>query len=235
MPGLSGDEVARRIHERGDDCAVVMVTAVEPDFDIVELGFDDYITKPIEGDQLRDAVRRVQSRGDYDAMVREHLGLLATKSALEAEKSEPELLNNQEYIQLKEQIAASRSKLGDSVTGDVVVDLLQREFGSDLTLVLSYTLTSWRYRYVSPELREAIGTLDADVNHVLDQFRQEGDRRADLGANLEWGGHTGSIHLFDAQLLVNFPTADGGLLCGFRPDAVPTLPEFVSIVEPYVS
>ena len=32
MPGLSGDEVLTKIRERGIDCYVSMVTAVEPDF-----------------------------------------------------------------------------------------------------------------------------------------------------------------------------------------------------------
>jgi len=47
LPDLPGDEVLERVRERGLDCRVVMVTAVDPDFDIVELPVDEYIHKPV--------------------------------------------------------------------------------------------------------------------------------------------------------------------------------------------
>jgi len=50
MPGLSGDEVLAAVRERGIDCRVAMVTAVEPDFDILKMGFDDYLVKPVTSD-----------------------------------------------------------------------------------------------------------------------------------------------------------------------------------------
>lgn len=44
MPQLSGDDVLERIRERNYDCHVAMVSGVHPDFDIIEMGFDDYLT-----------------------------------------------------------------------------------------------------------------------------------------------------------------------------------------------
>jgi CheY-like chemotaxis protein len=38
--------------EAADDGQVAMVTAVEPDFDIIEMGFDDYLQKPVSADDL---------------------------------------------------------------------------------------------------------------------------------------------------------------------------------------
>ena len=52
MPDMSGDDVLERVRERGLDCRVVMVTAVDPDFDIVEMPFDDYLTKPVMRDDV---------------------------------------------------------------------------------------------------------------------------------------------------------------------------------------
>jgi hypothetical protein len=37
MPILSGNEVLAAIEERPVDCRVAMVTAVDPDFDIIEM------------------------------------------------------------------------------------------------------------------------------------------------------------------------------------------------------
>lgn len=58
MSGMSGDEVLERLRETGHDCAVVMVTAVEPDQGIVELPFDEYVVKPADRTELLETVER---------------------------------------------------------------------------------------------------------------------------------------------------------------------------------
>ena len=40
MPEVRGSEVVEYIREQGYECAISMVTAVEPDFDIIEMGLD---------------------------------------------------------------------------------------------------------------------------------------------------------------------------------------------------
>lgn len=62
MPEVSGNEVLEHIREEGYDCRVVMVTAVTPDSDIVEMPFDEYLVKPVEKDTLRNCVRRQLAR-----------------------------------------------------------------------------------------------------------------------------------------------------------------------------
>ncbi len=52
MPGLSGDEVLSELRRRELHSRVVMVTAVKPDFDIIDMGFDDYLVKPVSKDDL---------------------------------------------------------------------------------------------------------------------------------------------------------------------------------------
>jgi DNA-binding response OmpR family regulator len=47
MPDISGDEVLRQLRERETDSRIVMVTAVDPEFDILEMPFDDYLCKPV--------------------------------------------------------------------------------------------------------------------------------------------------------------------------------------------
>ena len=56
MHGLSGREVLEAIRDRELTCGVVMVTAVDPGFDIVDMGFDDYLLKPVEREQLEQVV-----------------------------------------------------------------------------------------------------------------------------------------------------------------------------------
>ena len=48
MPDIPGDEVLEQIREKGYDCRIIMLTAVDPGLDIVEMPFDEYLCKPVE-------------------------------------------------------------------------------------------------------------------------------------------------------------------------------------------
>jgi len=117
MPGLSGDEVLGEIRDQGYDCRVVMVTAVDPDFDIIEMGFDDYLVKPVSKDELLDIVEKVQTRSTYESEVQEYYSLVSKKALLESEKPDRELDNNEEYIELTERVDELRDRIDDTMTG----------------------------------------------------------------------------------------------------------------------
>ena len=115
MPGLSGDEVLNNFREHGYDCPVIMVTAVDPDFDIVEMGFDEYVVKPITKDDLLDTVSSVYSRTEYDDTMQEYFSLVSKRAVLEAEKSASELEDSEEYQLLQRRIDRLRHDADESV------------------------------------------------------------------------------------------------------------------------
>ncbi|SFL12103.1 Response regulator receiver domain-containing protein [Halogranum rubrum] len=117
MPGLSGDEVLAAVRDRGIDCRVAMVTAVEPDFDIVAMGFDDYLVKPVTKDALRETVSTLCTRNVYDEGVQELFSLASKKALLEAEKSSTELEDSEEYAELTARIEKLQSELDETVGG----------------------------------------------------------------------------------------------------------------------
>jgi len=41
MPGISGDEVLEKIRRDEYDCKIIIISAVDPDFDIIELPVDE--------------------------------------------------------------------------------------------------------------------------------------------------------------------------------------------------
>lgn len=134
MPGLSGDEVLAAVRERGIDCRVAMVTAVEPDFDILKMGFDDYLVKPVTSDTLRETVEGLLRRGEYDTEMQELFALTSKKAMLEAEKSATELDDNDEYRRLTDRIAELRSKADESLeamTEDDDFEKLFQEFDTN--------------------------------------------------------------------------------------------------------
>ncbi|KTG10129.1 DNA-binding protein [Haloprofundus marisrubri] len=115
MPGLSGDEVLDAVRERGIDCRVAMVTAVEPDFDIVEMGFDDYLVKPVTRESLLGVVSNLLMRSEYDDGVRELFALASKKAVLEAEKDDSTLAETAEYQQLDAELSDVRENLDEQL------------------------------------------------------------------------------------------------------------------------
>lgn len=115
MPGLSGDEVLKRVREQEYGCQVAMVTAVEPDFDIIQMGFDDYLVKPVSRETLVDTVERLLSRHEFADLERRYYSLVAKRSTLQETKSQQELETHDEYAELQEEIAAVQERLEETM------------------------------------------------------------------------------------------------------------------------
>ncbi|WP_336325693.1 response regulator transcription factor [Halovenus sp. HT40] len=117
MPGLSGDEVLEHIREEGIDCRVAMVTAVEPDFDILEMGFDAYLSKPVKSHELEETVANLLERSTYDTLLQEYYALVEKRATLEASKNTSELEDNEEYEQLRARLDDLREELSETLGG----------------------------------------------------------------------------------------------------------------------
>lgn len=104
MPDVSGDEVLKRIRAKDFDCQVVLVTAVDPEADIVDMPFDDYLSKPVDDDDLIDAVEHQLTVREYSETYQELNRACSKLNALEAEKSIDGLERLHEYQELKEKI-----------------------------------------------------------------------------------------------------------------------------------
>lgn len=115
MPGLSGAEVLEHIREEGIDCRVAMVTAIEPDFDILEMGFDAYLSKPVKSHQLDETIANLLERSTYDGLLQEYYALVEKLATLEASKNRTELADNEEYEQLKTRLDELREELSDTL------------------------------------------------------------------------------------------------------------------------
>ena len=114
MPDYSGDDVLETIRERGLDCRVAMVTAVEPELDIIDLGFDDYLRKPVDRNTLRETVVRLLRRSTYDGAVQRYFST-ARKHALLADSEDPSVTESAEFEQLESRLQSLRGELDDVV------------------------------------------------------------------------------------------------------------------------
>ncbi|MDO5084750.1 MAG: response regulator transcription factor [Arachnia propionica] len=69
MPGMSGTEVCRQLRMRGGGVGIIMLTARDSEVDKVvglEVGADDYVTKPFSHRELVARIRAVCRRGQQE-------------------------------------------------------------------------------------------------------------------------------------------------------------------------
>lgn len=110
MPDLSGDELLDSIRSEGLACRVAMITAVEPDVDVIGLGFDDYLVKPVSREELHGVVERLLTRTAYDESVQEYFALASKLALLEGEVDQDALESSQEYADLRMEVREARRK-----------------------------------------------------------------------------------------------------------------------------
>ena len=70
LPKLDGFEVCRRLRASNDSAAILMLTARDEDIDKIlglELGADDYLTKPFNPRELVARVKAILRRGEHSA------------------------------------------------------------------------------------------------------------------------------------------------------------------------
>ncbi len=143
LPGMSGDEFLDEIRADGYGCPVAMVSAVEPDFDILEMGFNDYVVKPVSKGDLHDTVERMLTIEEAGPETQEYFSLLSKKEALEEEKTDPELAESDEYARILESLDEFRNHVVS--LAEQVIESPNND-GVGETAVYRETLERWEER-----------------------------------------------------------------------------------------
>ncbi|MFW6017203.1 MAG: response regulator [Halapricum sp.] len=126
MPVVSGNEVLAAIEENGYDPRIAMVTAVDPDFDIIDLGVDDYLVKPVSKNALVNVVDRLVTITEYSERLQELTSKKLKRNVLQIEKPKSELRESDRYADLEAEIDRLEAEL-DELSADLSEDDLFRE------------------------------------------------------------------------------------------------------------
>lgn len=131
MPELSGDEVLDRIRGDGYDGRVVMVTATDPDFDILDMPFDEYVVKPVMGDTIQKVVETQLLLDSYEMRLNEYFRIKSKLSALERTKSQFELEDDDRYEELTVLATSIRDDLEEMLAEHDELGFADRKFLDD--------------------------------------------------------------------------------------------------------
>lgn len=100
MPGMSGDDVLAELDAMAFTGRVIMVTAIDPGFDILDMPFDDYLCKPIDREDIRAAVEQQSSVLGYE-ILGEYFSIESKRRVIAAELPADERENHDEYQELQ--------------------------------------------------------------------------------------------------------------------------------------
>jgi CheY-like chemotaxis protein len=109
MPGQSGDEVLEELRRRDLRTRVVMVTAIDPGLEILDLPFDDYLCKPVEREDVRAAVDQQCQVLAY-TLLGEYFRLESRRAVIEAELPPERLADHDEFGDLDRRTDALRER-----------------------------------------------------------------------------------------------------------------------------
>ncbi|MFC7132779.1 MULTISPECIES: response regulator [Salinibaculum] len=115
MPDISGDDVLAEIRDRDADCRVIMLTAVDPGMDILEMDFDDYLCKPVEKADLVAAIDQQLQVQRYDERLSEYLEVTSKLALLEAELSSQAVDDNEELQELSARAEELKGKMDQTI------------------------------------------------------------------------------------------------------------------------
>lgn len=118
LPDMRGRAVLEEIRDRELPCQVVVVSAIDPDADVLDLGFDDYLTKPATEADLTAAVERSLTRMTYARRYQEFMALATKLATLEANMDVDELEACSEYTERRQRFAEMAEELGQLSVGD---------------------------------------------------------------------------------------------------------------------
>lgn len=111
MPGISGDEALEAIAEQPGHTGVAVMSAVEPDFDILELEFDEYLRKPVRKEDVLETTAKLVRRARYPEEVRDVLALAAKIEALGERYTRQKLEADERYQELVDELASRAAVL----------------------------------------------------------------------------------------------------------------------------
>lgn len=111
MPNMNGKTVLRKVRQAGYDCRVVMVTAVDPGFDIVDMEFEGYLVKPVSQEELTATVNEQLMYAVYDQKIKQYTRVRSKINVLQESKSSIALEEDERFEQLRAKADAIKEEI----------------------------------------------------------------------------------------------------------------------------
>jgi len=112
---MAGDDVIKRIDEWELEFQVILVSAIDPDTDIIDLPFDSYLTKSVSKDELLDAIEQAFLKRRYEELVAEYNAAAETYDVLRETHTQTELEDNEAFAELEAHMDELKAEFDETI------------------------------------------------------------------------------------------------------------------------
>jgi DNA-binding response OmpR family regulator len=131
MPDMSGDDVLAELEERDYYGRVVMVTAVDPEFAVLEMPFDDYLCKPVDREDVRAVIDQQRRVLAYETLG-EYFGAASKRAVLETGTSAERRQRHEGYTEVVERAERLEDRARRLLDDEAILDQFDRIGRGDL-------------------------------------------------------------------------------------------------------
>jgi DNA-binding response OmpR family regulator len=121
MPGMSGDDVLSELVDRGYYGRVVMVTAVDPGIEVLDMPFDDYLCKPVDREDVRSVVDQQQRILAYETLGT-YFSVEAKRAVLETELNSETHHEHERFVAVAERADRLETRARRLLTDENILD-----------------------------------------------------------------------------------------------------------------
>lgn len=121
MPGMSGDEVLSELVEQGFYGRVVMVTAVDPGIEVLDMPFDDYLCKPMDREDVRAVIDQQRRILAYETLG-EYFSVEAKRAVLETELDTKNPREHDQFVAVAENAEQLETRARRLLTDDEILN-----------------------------------------------------------------------------------------------------------------
>lgn len=125
MPNMSGDDVLAELDEQEFAGRVIMITAIDPEFEVLDMPFDDYLCKPIDREDVLAAIDHQRQVLAYETLG-EYFSAESKRAVLEAETSAEQRENHEGYTEIAERATQLEQRVRRLLEDDSLLDQFDR-------------------------------------------------------------------------------------------------------------
>lgn len=130
LPGMSGDRVLEYIVDQPYDINVIIISAIDPDQNVIHQPYDEYITKTVDEGEIQDAIDRVEVKNRFVELLSQYVKKAETwevvRSELNTAESDADVdlgMIESELDEIAEEFATISSELSGSKVTDILCAL----------------------------------------------------------------------------------------------------------------
>lgn len=115
MPEMHGHEVLDYIQDEKYGCRVIIISALDPDMEVLNYQFSKYLKKPIVKEELLEAIEQVRMLDRYEALLTEYYQSVEKHSIMKSEFHSSTLEDSDEFQTLEEKITRLQTDIEETL------------------------------------------------------------------------------------------------------------------------